>query len=477
MTNILTIEELKNSVLNANIDDEYVQPALTEAQDIYLREILGDALLNAVITKIETETLSGRYLTLVNQYIKPYLTYMVQSLIAVPINYKIRNAGVIQQYDQGYSASTMKDTQYLKNYYDEKAEFYGNRLTEYLMKNSSYIVEYRVMAENITQPTTSQNVTNIYLGGIGSKKTCGTKSGGGGGTGGSVEWDDILNKPQPTIGAGIITIEQGDVTQSFNVNDTENKTIHISDGVVDYNDLQNKPDLSVYAEKADTYTKNEIDATTSQINQQIGTKADQSSLDTHTGNSTIHVTAEDKTNWNGKANAADVYTKTEIDGKETTINNSIATKANQTDLTTHTGNSTIHVTATDKENWNGKTTMAAVEAKGYAVANDLATVATSGSYSDLSNTPNLATVATSGSYGDLSNTPNLATVATSGNYSDLNGTPNLATVATSGSYTDLNNTPSIPDDETDIGLTTETWTFALLDDTVVTKQVVIKPTA
>jgi len=35
----------------------------------------------------------------------------------------------------------------------------------------------------------------------------------------------------------------------------------------------------------------------------------------------------------------------------------------------------------------------------------LAAVATSGSYSDLSNKPNLATVATSGSYNDLSNTP------------------------------------------------------------------------
>ena len=74
----------------------------------------------------------------------------------------------------------------------------------------------------------------------------------------------------------------------------------------------------------------------------------------------------------------------------------------------------------------------------------LSTVATSGSYTDLTNTPNLAVVATSGSYNDLSNTPNLATVATTGAYSDLTGTPNLATVATSGSYNDLTNKPTIP---------------------------------
>ena len=76
----------------------------------------------------------------------------------------------------------------------------------------------------------------------------------------------------------------------------------------------------------------------------------------------------------------------------------------------------------------------------------LAAVATSGDYTDLSNTPQLATVATSGNYNDLSNKPNLATVATSGNYNDLSNKPNLATVATSGSYNDLTNKPTIVSD-------------------------------
>ncbi len=75
---------------------------------------------------------------------------------------------------------------------------------------------------------------------------------------------------------------------------------------------------------------------------------------------------------------------------------------------------------------------------------NLAVVAISGSYNDLSNNPNLATVATSGLYADLSGKPNLATVATSGSYSDLSNTPNLAAVATSGSYNDLTNKPTIP---------------------------------
>lgn len=391
MANFITPEELKNSVLNANIDTEYIQPVIDEAQSIYLREILGDRLYNTVNNRIESETLDGKYLTLVEQYIKPYLTYMVQSLIVIPINFKTRNAGVINQFEQGFNTASMKDTSYVKEYYDSKAQFYGNRLTEYLQKNAADIPEYGYSEDNITQPTTSQNVTGIYLGT--GRKRCGctpTSGGGGGGQADSVEWADILHKPQPTIGAGTVTVRQGETVQSFNVNGTQDTTIELSEGVTDYNDLENTPDLSVYAEKTDVYTKSEIDATTSQISQQIGTKADQSSLDAHTGNGTVHITAQERTDW------------------------------------------------------DGKTTMAAVEAKGYAVAADLSTVATSGSYNDLSNKPTIPAAQVN---------------------SDWNAASGVAQIL---------NKPTIPQDETDLGLMTEQWTFTLSTGVNISKTVVIK---
>ena len=70
-------------------------------------------------------------------------------------------------------------------------------------------------------------------------------------------------------------------------------------------------------------------------------------------------------------------------------------------------------------------------------------------------TGQFATVATTGSYNDLSNRPALKTVATSGAYNDLSGKPTLAKVATSGSYNDLSNKPSIP--STPQGYITQTW--------------------
>ena len=93
-----------------------------------------------------------------------------------------------------------------------------------------------------------------------------------------------------------------------------------------------------------------------------------------------------------------------------------------------------------------------------ANTSDLATVATSGAYADLSGTPTIPTVPTKvsaftndagyltshQSLAAYAKTADLATVATSGAYADLTGKPTLTTVATSGSYTDLTNKPTIP---------------------------------
>lgn len=164
MTYFISIEELKNSAFNANLDDEYLQPAIEEAQSVYLREILGDRLYNTLANKIDNNTLSGIYKTLVDNYIKPFLRYEVQSVVCIPLNYKQRNAGIINQYDQGFSTTTVKDTMYIAEHYQSKAEFYANRLTTFLQKNASSIPEYVYSCDNVTNPSTSQNVTGIYLG-------------------------------------------------------------------------------------------------------------------------------------------------------------------------------------------------------------------------------------------------------------------------------------------------------------------------
>ena len=59
-------------------------------------------------------------------------------------------------------------------------------------------------------------------------------------------------------------------------------------------------------------------------------------------------------------------------------------------------------------------------------------------WTDVTGKPSFATVATSGSYNDLTNKPSLF----NGTWASLTGKPTFATVATSGSYNDLTNKPN-----------------------------------
>ena len=131
-----------------------------------------------------------------------------------------------------------------------------------------------------------------------------------------------------------------------------------------------------------------------------------------------------------------------INAKEDSANlATVATTGNYSDLS---GTPTIPTQTSDLTNDGSDGTSTYVE------ADDLATVATSGLYSDLSGAPTIPTKTSDLTNDGSDNTSTyveadeLAAVATSGDYSDLNNTPSLATVATSGSYSDLSDKPTIP---------------------------------
>lgn len=136
--------------------------------------------------------------------------------------------------------------------------------------------------------------------------------------------------------------------------------------------------------------------TQSAITQSVSGKADTSavtsvsdSLTAHTANTTVHVTAQDKTNWNNKSDFSgdynDLTNKPTIPTVPTNVSDftndagyitsdDISGKTNQSDFTAHTANTTVHVTASEKSTWNSKSDF-------------------SGNYNDLSNKPTIPTSA------------------------------------------------------------------------------------
>ena len=165
MTRLITIEELKqDGFINRNLEDEYLYSAIDESQDIFLREIVGDNLYNKLQELVQSNSVEGIYQTLFETHIKFYLKYKILALLCVPLNFKIRNIGIAQQFSNEVNTTSLEDTKYLQNYWETKADFYANRLTKFLIQNSNNIPEYHCSCSEITSPNEKHPVCSIYLG-------------------------------------------------------------------------------------------------------------------------------------------------------------------------------------------------------------------------------------------------------------------------------------------------------------------------
>ena len=81
-------------------------------------------------------------------------------------------------------------------------------------------------------------------------------------------------------------------------------------------------------------------------------------LTAHTGNNTIHVTAAEKESWSGKQNAL-TFDSAPTSGSTNPVTSggvhtALSEKANVSALSSHTGNSTIHITGAERTKWNAK---------------------------------------------------------------------------------------------------------------------------
>lgn len=170
MARVLLISEktLKsNGVINNNVDGMYILPAIEYAQDAGLQPIIGTKLYNKLMDLVSDGSIQQEtdYKSLLDEYVTPYLLNKVTADIQIPLNYKLRNQGVVQNQAENTIVPTMKDIQYVIQNYEYKAIFYGNRLSDYLMANKSKFPEYcKVDSSSDMHSNPNSYKTNIYLG-------------------------------------------------------------------------------------------------------------------------------------------------------------------------------------------------------------------------------------------------------------------------------------------------------------------------
>ena len=100
------------------------------------------------------------------------------------------------------------------------------------------------------------------------------------------------------------------------------------------------------------------------VKRSINAKASNADLTAHTSDNSIHITSSERAKWNAKAELSDIpsltnyatktYVTDEIAKAATSGQVDLTGYAKKFELTNHTDDSSIHVTSSDKNNWNSK---------------------------------------------------------------------------------------------------------------------------
>ena len=134
---------VKFTAMNGNVDTDKFIMFVKISQDKHIENYLGTDLLNKIQADIIAGTLTGNYLTLVNTYVKPALLHYTMVEFLPYSNYTIANKGVFKHTSENSEAVTKEEIDFILEKERDTAEYYVNRLVEYLSFNAgSMFPEY-----------------------------------------------------------------------------------------------------------------------------------------------------------------------------------------------------------------------------------------------------------------------------------------------------------------------------------------------
>jgi len=168
MSKILIISEQfikDNSQIDENVDVKLMRSTIYDSQRDYIKPILGTDLYDKVLSDISGSSLSGDYLTLINDYVAESLLKWVVFELNFILLYKYRNKNVTKQGSENSQVVDYTEHRYLMDRWKDKAEVRSQDVTDYLCANTDLFPEYLSNSDSDDiHPNRNNYTTSIYLG-------------------------------------------------------------------------------------------------------------------------------------------------------------------------------------------------------------------------------------------------------------------------------------------------------------------------
>ena len=130
------------STINGSVDATFLEPRIILAQDKWIQPILGTNLYKKLQADVAAGSIAGAYKTLMEDYLMRATLHWSLVEILPSLLYKVNNGSLSTYSSDDSTAITRGELDRLVEEQRSNAQFYSERMKDYLCANSSSFPEY-----------------------------------------------------------------------------------------------------------------------------------------------------------------------------------------------------------------------------------------------------------------------------------------------------------------------------------------------
>lgn len=138
MAGVILVSETKLKQftnINSNVPMDTLRAEIQIAQDVELQPLLGTLFYNHLLSQVSStgNTFNADELTLINDYIQPFLIQVAYYTAIPHLHYRTMNRGIVEGDAENARSVDMETMKYLRTIQKQRADFYKMRLQDYLI--------------------------------------------------------------------------------------------------------------------------------------------------------------------------------------------------------------------------------------------------------------------------------------------------------------------------------------------------------
>ena len=140
-------ELASTTILGGNVDIDKYQGCILDAQISVIEPLLGTILYDKIIADVTASTITGLYLVLYNEFVKPITKSSAIADYIEIASYTLNNGGIFKHAPQDAEVVDKDEAQYLSSKYHARAQRQIIRFEKWICKNP--LTEYKTYQDEV----------------------------------------------------------------------------------------------------------------------------------------------------------------------------------------------------------------------------------------------------------------------------------------------------------------------------------------